>query len=473
MSIMLQRKVLELYRKILTDFYKAREDLEIQGRRFNSTLLFEIIGFLNRACVILFGDYGQGKTTSAELVGAIMAGLPYPIVVMSEIRGSPELTEEKIIAVIDLGRLQQGEVEVIWVPFVRSPVHVIDELTRIPEIKQSQLLEGIRTGRWLYCGNLLETDRSPLFATANFEDLSGGSFGLIPALMDRFALGLDASYPGMKACLEIAVGADFETKLEQAGLCDYIEEAATLLTAKDYDKQALAAFCENFKKHLLEAKGFTPLYADELKAAREQIAQVPLSRDAMRFMGFVTSALNFCAKEGQKRGGRFGDEGGDHRECPQDCKFFNSPCSWALGGGSRRQERDIVQTARALAWLLGDGQVELEHLRAVAPFCLWHRRKFSQTVMQKARARRQRYPLKLEAAFAFIDELHHEFVEMSDSGFIEELHAKREALREQAQVNGLITIKRQKVRLAELHPYAQDVLDVAVCEPVATPKETT
>ena len=472
--MLLQEKVLNLYRLIRGEFYRCREDLVVEGRQFSSTLLLEIIGFLNRVCTILFGDYGQGKTTSAELIGSIMAGLPYPVVVLSEVRGAPEITEEKLIAIVDLGKLQQGEVVVIWSPFVRSPVHIVDEITRIPEIKQSMLLEGIRTGRWLYLGQILEMGRTPLFATANFEDLTGGSFQLIPALMDRFVLGLDASYPGVKESLGIALDPDLEAKLAQAGLFDYVEEASALLTAKGYDRKALTEFSESFKSHL-EDHGWTPLYKAELEQAEREIQRMPLSERAVRFMGFLTSTLNFCCRSGQKRSARFGEEGAGGRECPKDCRFYRAPCSLVIGGGSRRQERDIVQTARALAWLLGAGEVGVEHIRICTPFCLWHRRGFSQTLVKKAATaqRRHGYPLKLEAAFTFAEELHREFVEMHD--FIEYLHENEEDLKRQAQLDGAqgITIGRQRhVRLSELHPYAQDVLGVAAFEPVTESAST-
>jgi hypothetical protein len=54
--------------------------------------------------------------------------------------------------------------------------------------------------------------------------------------------------------------------------------------------------------------------------------------------------------------------------------------------------------------------------------------------------------------------------------FIEELHAREGELQRQAQTNGaegLITIRGQKVRLSELPPYAQDVLDVVAFEPIS------
>lgn len=459
----LHQKVLGTYRK-LGSLYLGRDDVELAGQGFNSTLLFALIGFLTRACTILFGDYGQGKTTAAELVSAVMGGLPYRAVVMSEVRGSPELTEEKLIAAVDLGKLTQGQVEVLWSPFVKCPVHIIDEITRIPEIKQSLVLEGIRTGVWLYLGKMLRTGRSPLYATANVEDLSGGSFAIIPALMDRFSLGLDASYPGVAACLELALNSDFEAKLEAAGLLERYEEAAALLTAKEHEPQALSAFREQFKQHL-EANGFFPLRGDELDQAREEIHRMMLTDEATRFMAYLTSALNYCVK-GQKRGNGFGEDGG-HRGCPKDCRFADTPCAWVLGGGSRRQERDIVVTARALAWIIGAEKVDSEHIRLAVPFCLWHRRDFSPQLMKKvkARARRHLHPAKLQAAALFVDRLHQEFTEMAP--LLEDVYEQNKELREQLARRGWVQLGKQKaIRGSQLPPHVQELLDVTSSEPV-------
>lgn len=458
---MLQAKVLQLYSRVREDLYRCREDLIIDGRKFSSTLLLVMVGFLNKVNVILFGNYGQGKTTIAELIAAIMAGMPYPAVIASEIRGSPELTEEKLIGRLHLGELQRGREVILWSTFVKAPVHIIDEIVRIPPIKQAFILEGARTGRWLYLGQLLDTGRTSLFATANVEDLSGGSFALIPALADRFALGLDALYPRVRAMVGLALEGDLEDKLARAGLMDHAERAIDLLTAPEYDRERLLDFTEEFKRHL-ERHGFTPLYAAELEAARREIQGMPLSERAKRFLGLLISSLNFCLKTGQKRSTSFSEGEGAQRECPKDCPFYDTPCSWVLGGGSRRQERELVQVARTLAWLLGAERVEPEHLEAIAPFVLWHRKSFSKTLLAKVEARQRLYPVKLEAARLFVEEVHHQFSEMEE--LLDYVHANLPELKRRfAEGDGradLIEWGQRRVRLVELPPHVQDLLNL-------------
>lgn len=96
-------------------------------------------------------------------------------------------------------------------------------------------------------------------------------------------------------------------------------------------------------------------------------------------------------------------------DCPQDCRFRNTACSRILNGGSRRKEGDIRLFAKALAWLLGDGEVSVAHVMTVAPFALWHRSTFSSSFLAGLKGQQRAMPLYLEAAHRYIEELHAEF----------------------------------------------------------------
>lgn len=61
-----QEKVRNLYDQIKERFYLCRDDLEVAGERFNSALLFGTLTELNRGKQLMYGEYGGGKTTSAE-----------------------------------------------------------------------------------------------------------------------------------------------------------------------------------------------------------------------------------------------------------------------------------------------------------------------------------------------------------------------------------------------------------------------
>ena len=399
-----------LYSWIQDTLYRSHDDFDVSGKRFNSALLFSILAYLIRENVLLLGEYGSGKTTIAEILGSLLAGFPISAILQAEVRASPDITEEKIIARVDIGELNKGNEKVIWAAFVKSPVHVVDELPRMPEIRQSLLLEGMRTGVWTYLGQLLRTNRTTLFATANWEEFGGGSFDLSPALRDRFAVGIEAGYAGPSISSEIS---EFraEERARDLGL-DYSAPEAMRLLAGPYDPDALEALSADFKANLTK-QGIPTLLLDQQEEAEDEILKLPFASDAKIYFQMLVSSLNFCFLTGEKRSARFGT-GVTRRDCPSDCLFSDTACSRIVSGGSRRKERAIRKMAQALAWFLGDPAVEVSHLVAVAPFCLWHRSEFGSSFLSALQHEPRTMPLQLEAARRWATQLQEEFEDRRD-----------------------------------------------------------
>ena len=88
--------VKQLYDFIQSHLYFNRPDLQVNGERFNSTLLFALLTALTGGKALIIGEPGLGKTTAAEYVGSLVYQLPLGIVWASEVPGHPEQTEEKI-----------------------------------------------------------------------------------------------------------------------------------------------------------------------------------------------------------------------------------------------------------------------------------------------------------------------------------------------------------------------------------------
>lgn len=399
-----------VYEWIQANLYRSHNDFRFHGQRLNSTLLFSIFAYLLRENVLLLGEYGAGKTTIAEILGSILGGFPLSAIVQAEVRASPDITEEKIIARVDIGELNQGIEKVIWSTFVKSPVHIVDELPRMPEIRQSLLLEGVRTGVWVYLGQILRTPRSTLFATANWEEFGSGSFDLSPALRDRFAVAVEAGYPGPRIGLEIT-RFRAEEKARELGL-EYSAREAMRLLAAPYDPDALNAFSDDFKANLSKQR-IPTLPREKWKAAEQEIRAMQLTDEANLFLQVMISSLNFCALTGEKRSARFGT-GVTRRDCPADCRFVDTACSRIVSGGSRRKERAIRAMAQALAWFVSDSAVQVEHLLAVAPFCLWHRSTFGYSFLSSLRHEPRTTPLQLEAARRWVTQLYEEFEDRRD-----------------------------------------------------------
>ena len=139
---------------------------------YSSPLLFmTLTSLLNHGTMLLTGGPGLGKTTSSELSGPLFLGTSLEEVLSAEIQGHPQLTEEKMVASYDIGKLvHEGERVVIPTKFLECPVKIIDEGNRIPPDTLSILMKLVDTGKAIYGGKVLTTKPGPLFVTANYAD---------------------------------------------------------------------------------------------------------------------------------------------------------------------------------------------------------------------------------------------------------------------------------------------------------------
>ena len=199
-----QKQVMEIYQFISDHLYFNRPDIEIKGERFNSAILFSLLTGLKKGKELIIGEPGLGKTTSAEFVCSLIYQFPLGVIWGSEVSGHPEQTEEKIVGRPDLGKLNRGEEDVVWTNFSQIPVKIVDEINRLPETKQSMILDGVDRGNWEYLNEMIINDEYCLFATANYQD--GGTNTIIAPLVDRFDVMVESRYPG--ANLSFLIGKD-------------------------------------------------------------------------------------------------------------------------------------------------------------------------------------------------------------------------------------------------------------------------
>src|SRR3989344_4965898 len=146
----LQDKVRGLYDKIGSEFYLCRDDFEVNGESFNSTLLMGSLTELNKGNMLLFGEYGGGKTTSAEYLNSVFNGIPLDLVKMVAIRGNPQETKESIVGNPDYGLMNTGDREwgqrPMWTHWSMIGPKIIDEFPRIPESNQAIVLNIVDRG---------------------------------------------------------------------------------------------------------------------------------------------------------------------------------------------------------------------------------------------------------------------------------------------------------------------------------------
>ena len=146
----LQEKVVGLQARIGDEFYLNRPDIEVNGERHNAALLFGTLTELNKGSMLLFGEYGGGKTTSAEYLNAVFNGLPLDLVKRVAIRGNPQETKESIIGNPDYGLMNTGDREwgqkPMWTHWSLVGPKIIDEFPRIPESNQALVLDVVDRG---------------------------------------------------------------------------------------------------------------------------------------------------------------------------------------------------------------------------------------------------------------------------------------------------------------------------------------
>lgn len=367
----LQDKVKNMYDAIRTNFYLCRDDLTIENDRFNSSLLFGVLTELNRGKQLLFGEYGGGKTTSAEYLHSLFHGLPIDIVRRAVIRGNPQLTQEKIVGRPDYGRMHQGQEEVVWQHFVLTPPKIVDEFNRIPESNQAMLLDGLDRGEWGYLNEHISQGSQPFFATCNYEDR--GSNELIPPILDRFDIATESKFPGVANAISIA----YNYHNEKDSLLKDSETSRAVLellnSKKPYEdiRKGLKEISEKFRGKLRK-RGLETLTEEELAEIESQISKVSLDNDAVTYLSFLIAELNQHPKYGQKRSDDpvTGEEGAYLYNLVEGC-------------GSRREDKTMVRYSQALAWLQDSKEAGLEYILTVAPYALWHRLRLTDDAISK------------------------------------------------------------------------------------------
>ncbi len=380
----LQDKVIGLYKRIKNDFYLCRNDLSVSGEGYNSALLFGVLTELNKGNQLLFGEYGGGKTTSAEYLNSVFNSLPLDLVKRVALRGNPQFTEEKMIGRPDYAKLHGQEEKVVWQHFVLVGPKIFDEFNRVPESNQAMVLNGVDRGEWNYLNDFISTGRQPFFATCNYSDK--GNNGLIPPMLDRFDVAVESKFPGVANALFISqdYGNEKDGFLGDPGLTR--KALNTLNSGKPYDEvqKELADITTSYTDKL-RREGLDILDDGEKRKIEQEIKKMPLDRDAQTYFAFLISEMNVSPHYGQKRSI-------DPTAESSDGLYLQTAF---VGSGSRREEKSIMRYAQSLAWLQKQDTTNLDHIIQTAPYALWHRLKWTDEVQSRFRDHEREDPLDL------------------------------------------------------------------------------
>ncbi len=369
-------KVNSLYDSILKNVFFADSDFELETKSYSSQVILPLLNYFLKGNTLFVGEYGFGKTTLSEIIVSILDSQPIDFTRSLEIRGNPEITEEKIIGRPDLASLNEGKEKVIWNSFVVYPDKIIDEINRMPGIKQNLILEGVDKGYWKYLSDVKYITKGALFATVNYRD--EGNFEIIPPLRDRFDIAVEAKFPGVDNIEKIL-------KANKSILSNSSLAEKMLSNVIEYnDPSRNTRFHRAFSKTL---KTYFPLFNDEEKEEiLKQINSVKYSKDAMNYFKLLTTEFNLCPFHGQKR---------SVDDCNPNCPFHDLACGVIQNSGSRRLEKSIYQMSKAIAWLQKKDSVDVSDVVKVAPYSIWKRISFTPEYLMAFTNDRRTDPLEL------------------------------------------------------------------------------
>jgi MoxR-like ATPase len=378
-------KIRDIYAFISENLYFSRPDLHVQGQSANTTLLLSLLTALTGGKALIIGEPGLGKTTAAEYVCALIYGFPLSVIWSSVVNGHPEQTEEKIVGRPDLGKLNQGEEAVIWSYFARLPIKIVDEINRLPETKQSLILDGVERGKWEYLNQSLVNDEFCLFATANYQDQ--GTNTLVPPLLDRFDIIVESKHPGANIASLIGQEVSDDPLLRSTEIAAGFIEA--LRGSHNGTQEPLEQAHKHFARLIHQRYGLSILSRTERQAVRKEMDALEVDLSTNAFIRMALAELSFCCKYGQKRSGEVCDEG---------CHYTGYLCYEVSNCASNRLPGSIYRYARALAWWLGHDRVDVEHARLILPYVLAHRAQWRESYLLMRERERRHEPLLIHAA---------------------------------------------------------------------------
>ncbi|MGB4087604.1 ATPase [Methanothrix sp.] len=315
----------------------ARKDLFIGDRRINSQLYFSIANAcLRNRALLLYGGMGANKTTLINLLGSSFLSLPFSEVEDRMVTGHPEQTEEKMVGFLDPRqwmREEGGACTVLWTPWSKSRWKLINEVNRFPGGKQNLFLEILKKRKISYSGQVNEPGDTCYYLTMNPE--FSATYPLDEALLDRISACVPAFQP------------DF-----MAGLA---------LSEREKEVWELAG----------ELPGFTPQEFDSLPGL---VAEKRLDPQVELAVLCLVRDFTLCERAPSYDKTQLSSARPSRGLCA-GCHYSGNPeaICWQVDEGlSDRVRQDLRSFCRAIAYLL-DREADLEVLKAVAPYVIWHR----------------------------------------------------------------------------------------------------
>jgi len=323
-----------------------------ESKKVKTKLLPEILSLcvLNaivpNSAMLLIGGHGGGKTTLVKLLGRMFTSFTLNEIENSIIRGHPQLTEEKLVGTLKLGKLMhEGEEEVVWRQFVINFWKIIDEVNRLTPYAQDILLSLLAEGTVKYYDSIIQISKYSLYATINPQDI--GTFELSEPFLDRFGISVPISMPGS-------------------------HDLGLILTGKD---EKYSGFDE-----LIQVPKI--LTIDESMEIWYYVNKLPSNAEVHNYMHAIIREFTLCDRI---------DKGNTEDLKPSTglcsgCHFNTAQnvCNKIDSILSVRVAKDLLRYSKALTWLLGLNHFDVNIVNTIAPYVISHRASFVKRELEKS-----------------------------------------------------------------------------------------
>ncbi len=342
-----QANQLFVHSKNLEIKYYNKETQKVNTKTLPEILSLCVLNALvPNSAMLLVGGHGGGKTSLTKLLGRMFTGDSLSEIENSIIRGHPQLTEEKLIGTLKLGKLMHdGEEEVVWRQFVTHFWKIIDEVNRLTPYAQDILLSLLAEGTIKYYDEIKTVDKYCLYATINPQDV--GTFELSNPFLDRFGISIPIVMPASHDLELILKGKD-----EKYSGYDELIQVPKILTI------------------------------DELMEIWYYVNKIPFDAEVNNYIHAIIRDFTLCVRV---------DKGSSENLKPSTglcsgCHFNTNQnvCNKIESILSVRVAKDLLRYSKALTWLLNLKQVDINLVNTIAPYVISHRVMYSRRELEKS-----------------------------------------------------------------------------------------
>ena len=342
-----QANQLFVHSKNLNINYYDEDTKKVKTKKLPEILSLCVLNVIvPNSAMLLVGGHGGGKTSLTKLLGRMFTGKSLNEIENSIIRGHPQLTEEKLVGTLKLGKLMHdGEEEVVWRQFVTNFWKIIDEVNRLTPYAQDILLSLLAEGTIKYYDEIKSIDKYCLFATINPQDV--GTFELSRPFLDRFGISVPIVMPASQDLELILTGKD-----EKYSGYDELIQVPKVLTI------------------------------DELMEIWYYVNRISLNKEVNNYIHAIIRDFTLCTRV---------DKGNSENLKPSTglcsgCHFNTNQnvCNKIESILSVRAAKDLLRYSKALTWLLNLEKIDINLVNTIAPYVISHRVKFTQRELEKS-----------------------------------------------------------------------------------------